>query len=90
MSVSSLVFEKNIGEDRLSSLLTQKVNIDDPYCIASLPPNQKLLNCLKLSTETLEMLNDMRVQLSTKHTLFANNHQGKIINTNIAEVHAKM
>jgi hypothetical protein len=36
---SSLVFEENIGEDRLSPQLTYKVNIHCPYYQASIAPN---------------------------------------------------
>ncbi len=96
-SVSFLVFEDNIGEDGLSSQLTHDVNIDNPNYTASLSPDQKLLNHLKPSTENLKniyaaimkMLNELRLQLSTKHTLIAINHQCRTINTNIAQVQAK-
>ena len=38
---SSLAFEDNVGEDGLSSQLIYKVNIDCPYCKASIAPDQK-------------------------------------------------
>ena len=50
---SLLVFE-DVGEDGLSSQSTYKVNIDDPYYKASIVPNPKVLNDLKLSKEQLE------------------------------------
>jgi hypothetical protein len=96
-SDSFLVFKENIWEDGLSSQLTYEVNIEDPNYISSLSPNQKLLDRLKMSTETLKkvygaimkVLNDLRIQLSTKHGLIAIDHQGRNINTIIAEVQAK-
>jgi hypothetical protein len=51
---SSLVFEDNVGEDRLSSQSTYKVNIDCPYYKASIDPNQKIPNDLRPSKEQLE------------------------------------
>jgi hypothetical protein len=51
---SLLVLEDNVGEDGLSSQSTYKVNIDDPYYKASIVPNPKVLNDLKLSKEQLE------------------------------------
>jgi hypothetical protein len=44
---SSLVFEDNVGEDRLSTQSTYKVNLDCPYYKASIAPNPKILNDLK-------------------------------------------
>jgi hypothetical protein len=38
ISVSFVLFEDNVGEDRLSSQSTYKENIEDPYYI---PPNPK-------------------------------------------------
>ncbi len=49
-----LVFEDDVGEDRLSSQSTYKVNIDCPYYKASIAPNPKVLNDLKTSKEQLE------------------------------------
>jgi hypothetical protein len=43
---SLLVFEDNVGEDRLSSQSTYKGNIDSPYYKASIAPNPKVLNDL--------------------------------------------
>jgi hypothetical protein len=69
---SSLVFEDNVGEDKLSSQLTYKVNIDCPYYKASIAPNQKILNDMKPSEEQLEKVyggimkeaNDLRLQIA--------------------------
>jgi hypothetical protein len=46
---SLLVFEDNVGEDRLSFQSTYKVNIDCPYSKACIAPNPKVLNDLKSS-----------------------------------------
>jgi hypothetical protein len=69
-----LVFEDNLGEDRLSSQLAYKVNIDCPYYKDSIAPNQKILNFLKPSKEQLKKVyggivkdaNDLRLQIATK------------------------
>jgi hypothetical protein len=37
----------------------------------------------------MKAMNELRVQLSTKHTLSVINHQGQTIKPNIAEVYAK-
>jgi hypothetical protein len=37
----------------------------------------------------MKVLNELRVQLFTKYTLIFIDHQGRTINTNIAEVQAK-
>ncbi len=76
---SLLVFEINVGEDGLSSQSTYKVNIDDPYYKASIAPNLKVLNDLKLSKEQLkkvyqgfmEEVNDLRLQVESKKTFLA-------------------
>ena len=73
---SSLVFEDNVGEDRLSSQSTYKVNIDCPYYKACIAPNLKVLNDLKPSKEILEKVyggimkevNDLRLQIDSKKT----------------------
>ncbi len=92
-----MVFEDNVGEDGLSSQLTYKVNIDCPYYKASIAPNQKILNDLKPSKEQLEKVyggimkevDDLWLQIASKNTLSAIDHQGKTINTNIAKVQAE-
>ncbi len=96
-SGSSLVFEDNIGEDRLSSQSTYKVNIDCQYYKASIAPNPKIQNNLKPSKEQLEKVygptmkeaNDLRLQIARKNTLSAIDCQMKTFNTNIAKVQTK-
>jgi hypothetical protein len=87
---SSLVFEDNVGEDGLSYQLTHKVKIDCPYYKASIAPNQKILNDLKPSKEQLDKVyggimkevNELRLQITSKNTLSAIDHQGKTFITN--------
>jgi len=94
---SSLGFEDNICEDTLSSQSTYKINIGCPYYKASIAPNPKLLNDFEPSKEQLETVyggimeevNELRLQIASKKTLSAIDHQGKTINTNIAEVQAQ-
>ncbi len=64
---------------------------------SSIAPNPKLLNDFAPSKEQLktvyggilEEVNELRLQIATKNTLSAIDHQGKTINTNIAEVQAQ-
>jgi hypothetical protein len=71
---SLLVFEDNVGEGGLFSQSKYKVNIDDPYYKASIAPNPKVLNDLKLSKEQseivyrgfMEEVNDLRWQIESK------------------------
>jgi hypothetical protein len=94
---SSLVFEDNVGEDGLSSQSVYKVNIDDPYYKASIAPNPKVLNDLKLSKEQMEKVyqeimekvNDLWLQIESKQTISCVNCQGKSFNTNIVKVPAQ-
>jgi hypothetical protein len=89
---SLLVFEDNVGEDRLSSQSTYKVNIDCPYYKEAIAPNLKVLNSLKPSKEHLEKVyggimkevNDLRLQIDSEETLSSIDRQGKSFNTNIA------
>jgi hypothetical protein len=91
-------FEDNVGEDRLSSLSTYKVNTDCLYLKDSISPNPKVLNDLKPSREQLEKVyggivkevNDLRLQIDSKNIFSCIDRQGKIFNTNIAKVQAKM
>ena len=72
-------FEDNVGEDVLSSQSNYKVNIDCPYYKASIAPNPKVLNDSKPSEEDLkkvnwvlmEEVNDLRLQIIRKKTVFA-------------------
>jgi hypothetical protein len=92
-----MVFENNVGEDRLSSQSTYKVNIDCLYYKASIAPNCKILNDLKPSKEHLEKVyggimeevDNLRLQIARKNSLSAIDRQGKIFYTNIARVQAK-
>jgi hypothetical protein len=93
---SLLVFEDNVGEDRLSTQSTYKVYIDCPYYKEAIAPNPKVLNNLKPSKEQLEIVygeipnevNDLRLQSDSKKTLSCIDRQGKSFNTNNAKVQA--
>ncbi len=95
---SSLGFEDNVCEDTLSSQSTYKINSGCPYYKASISPNLKLLKDFAPSKERLETvyggimeeLNKLRLQIASKKTLSAIDHQGKTINTNIAKDQAQM
>ncbi len=94
---SSLGYEGNDCEDTLSSQSTYKINSGCPYYKASIAPNAKLLNDFAPSKEQLETVyggimeevNELWLQITSKKTLSAIDHQGKSINTNIAEVQAQ-
>ena len=96
-SGSSLGFEGNVCEDSLSSQSSYKINSGCPYYEASIAPNPKLLNDFEPSKEQLETVyggimeevNELWLQIASKKTLSAIDHQGKTINTNIAEVQAQ-
>jgi hypothetical protein len=90
---SLLVFEDNVGEDKLSSQSTYKVNIDCPYFKEAIAPNLKVLNDLKPSKEQLEKVyggimkevNDLRLQIDSKKNLSCIDRKGKSFNTCIAK-----
>jgi hypothetical protein len=94
---SSLGFEDNVCEDTLSSQSTYKINSGCPFYKASIAPNPKQLNDFAPSKEQLETVyggimeevNELRLQIASKKTLSAIDHQGKTINTNIAKVQAQ-
>ncbi len=94
---SSLGFEGNVCEDSPSSQSSYKINSGCPYYEAYIAPNLKLLNDFEPSKEQLEtvyggimeQVNALWLQIARKKTLSAMDHQGKIINTNIAEVEAQ-
>jgi hypothetical protein len=96
-SGSSLGFEGNVCEDLLSSQSSYKINCGCPYYEASIAPYPKLLNNFEPSKEQLETVyggimeevNELWLQIARKKTLSAMDHQGKTINTNIAEVQAQ-
>ncbi len=91
---SSLGFEDNVCEDTLSSQSTNKINSGFLSYKASIAPNPKLLNDFAPSKEQLETVyggimeevNELRLQIASKKTLSAIDHQGKTINTKIDEV----
>ncbi len=76
---SLLVFEDNVGEDRLASQSTNKVNIDFLYYKEAVAPNPKVLNNLKPSKEQLKKVyggimkevNDLRLQIDSKKNFLA-------------------
>jgi hypothetical protein len=94
---SSLGFEDNVSEDTLSSQPIYRINSCCPYHKASIAPNPKLLNDFEPSKEQLETVyggimeevNESQLQIASKKTLSAIDHQGKTINTNIAKVQAQ-
>ncbi len=94
---SSLGFEDNVCKDTFSSQFTYKINSGCRYYKASIAPNPKLLNDfepLKKQLETLyggimEEVNELRLQIASKKTLSAIDHQGNTLNTNIAKVQAQ-
>ncbi len=94
---SSLGFEDNVCEDTLSSQSSYKINKGCLYYKAYIAPNPKLLNDFEPSKEQLEKVywgimeevNELQLQIASKKTLSAIDHQGKTINTNIAKVHAQ-
>ncbi len=94
---SSLGFEDNVCEDTLSSQSTYKINSGWPYYKASIAPNPKLLNDFEPSKEHLETVyggimeevNELWLQIASKKTLSAIDHQGNTLNTNIAKVQAQ-
>jgi hypothetical protein len=96
-SGSSLGFKDSVCENTLSSQSTNKINSGCPCYKAFIAPNPKLLNAVESSKEQLETVywgimeevNELRLQIASKKTLSAIDHEGKIINTNIAEVQAQ-
>jgi hypothetical protein len=95
--VSSLGFKDNVCEDTLSSLSTYKINSGCPSHKASIAPNPKLTNDFEPSKTHLEKVyggimkevNKLWLQIASKNTLSAIDHQGKTINNNIAKVQAQ-
>ena len=90
-------FDDNVCEDTLSSQSTYKINSGCLYYKASFAPNPKLQNDFEPSKEQLETVyegimeevNELRLQIASKKTLSAIDHQGKTINTNIAKDQAQ-
>jgi hypothetical protein len=91
---SFLGFEDNVCDDRLSSQSTYKINSGCPSYKASIAPNPKLLNDFEPSKEQLEKVyegimkevNKLQLQIASKITLSAIDHQGKTINTNMGDL----
>jgi hypothetical protein len=96
-SSSTSIFDKNVGEDGLSSQSTYDVSINALYHVQSIHPNPKLLeefitdsDILKdVYTSLTRAFNKLRVQHSTNNTLFVCDKNGVTSNTYIAEVLAK-
>jgi hypothetical protein len=96
-SGSSLGFEGNVCRDTLSSQSSYKINSGCLYYEASIAQNPNLLNDFEPSKEQLETVyggimeevNELGLQIASKKTLSAIDHQGKTINTNIAKVQAQ-
>jgi hypothetical protein len=94
---SSLGFDDNVCEDTLSSQSTYKMNSGYPSYKDFIALNPKLLNDFKPSKDKLENIyggimkevNELRLQIASKKTLSAIDHQGITINANIAKVQAQ-
>jgi hypothetical protein len=95
-TVSSSIFDDNIGEDSLSAHSMYENNFDNSNYQKALCPNQKLLHEVTTShpgvkknyVSVLQVINNLIAQISMKNTMTSNGAQGKSIKTNIAEVHA--
>ena len=95
---SSTIFNESIGEDGLSSQSTYDVNFNNPHHFESIAPNPKVLcnslpsneNMLGSYEILVKAVNDIRIQASSSNTLSAIDRNGRSLNTNIAEMHAKM
>ncbi len=95
-TVSSSIFDDNIGGDGLSAQSMYGKNIDDSNYQNTLCPNQILLHKVttshpgvkKIYVSVVQVINNLIAQISMKHTMTTNSEQGKSIKTNIAEVHA--
>ncbi len=91
-----LGFEDNFCEGTLSFQSTYKINIGCLSYKASIVSNPKLLNDFEPSKEQLEKVyggimkevNKLWLQIASKNTLSAIDHQGKTLNTKIAKVQA--
>ncbi len=87
----------NVCEDTPSSQSIYKINSGCPYDKASIAPNPKLLNDFEPSKEQLETVygeimeevNELRLQIASKNTLSAIDHQGNTLDTTIAKVQAQ-
>ena len=95
-TVSSSIFDDNIGEDGLSAQSMYENNIDDSNYQNALCPNQKLLHEVmtshpgvkKIYVSVVRVINNLLMQISMNNTMTTNGEQGKSIKTNIAEARA--
>jgi hypothetical protein len=96
-SSSTSIFEKNVGEDGLSSQSTYGVSINALYHVQSIRPNPKLLEEFITDSDILKVVylsltravNELRAQHSANNALFVCDKNGVTSNTYIAEVLAK-
>jgi hypothetical protein len=73
-TVSSSIFDDNIGEDGLSFQSMYEHNIDDSIYLNSLHPNQKLLHKVKtfhpgvkkIYVSVVRVINNLMMQISMK------------------------
>jgi len=94
---SSLIFNKSIHEDGLSSQSIYYVRFDNPHHIESIAPNPKVLYNSLPSNEDMnksyeilvKAINDLRIQSSSNNTLSDIDRHGCTFNNNIAEMHAR-
>ena len=92
-TVSSSIFDDNIGEDGLSTQSMYEIFFDNSNHQNALCPNQKLLHKVmtshlgvkKIYVSVVQVINDLLIQISMKNTMTTNGEQGKSIKTNIAD-----
>ncbi len=79
-SLPSMMFEYNVGEDRLSAQSSYTIDINDSNSIDNLAPDPTMFDnevtsgmdtLKKVYTQLISALNDVRVQKSTYSTLSA-------------------
>jgi hypothetical protein len=95
-TISSSIFDDNIGEDCLSAQSMYEKNIDNSDYQNALCPNQKLLHEVttshpgvkKIYVSVVRVINNLLMQISMNNTMTTNGQEKKSIHTNIAEVHA--
>jgi hypothetical protein len=96
ITVSSSIFDDNIGEDGLSDQSMYEKNIDNSNYQNALCPNQKLMHEVttshpgvkKMYVSVVRVINNLLMQISMNNTMTTNRQERKSIHTNIAEVHA--
>jgi hypothetical protein len=79
-TVSSLIFDNNIGEDGLSAQSMYEKNIDNSNYQNALCPNQKLLHEVmtshpgvkKIYVSVVRVINNLLMQISMKNTMTTN------------------